>query len=144
MRSISPQPTPHLSPTNSADLHLSDAPLLGTMKFNEEQKAFWKTHTRPEVSSKVQKLVMLRTIAHDQEKAEGVNKEWSEAANWYIKAACQGEAKAQFALGLIYEKGKGVKKIPDEALKWYSKAAKQGNAEAIRKVAKLKKSGFFQ
>ena len=39
------------------------------MKFNEEQKAFWKTHTRPEVSSKVQKLVMLRTIAHDQEKA---------------------------------------------------------------------------
>ena len=69
MRSISPQPTPHLSPTNSADLHLSDAPLLGTMKFNEEQKAFWKTHTRPEVSSKVQKLVMLRTIAHDQEKA---------------------------------------------------------------------------
>ena len=56
MRSISPQPTPHLSPTNSADLHLSDAPLPGTMKFNEEQKAFWKTHTRPEVSSKVQKL----------------------------------------------------------------------------------------
>ena len=45
---------------------------------------------------------------------------------------------------LIYEKGKGVKKILDEALKWYSEAAKQGNAEAIRKVAKLKKSGFFQ
>ena len=70
--------------------------------------------------------------------AKGINKDWSEAANWYIKAACQGEAKAQFALGLIYEKGKGVKKIPDEALKWYSEAAKQGNAEAIRKVAKLK------
>ena len=77
-------------------------------------------------------------------KGKGVNKEWSEAANWYIKAACQGEAKAQFALGLIYEKGKGVKKILDEALKWYSEAAKQGHAEAIRKVAKLKKSGFFQ
>ena len=71
-------------------------------------------------------------------KGKGVNKEWSEAANWYIKAACQGEAKAQFALGLIYEKGKGVNNILDEALKWYSEAAKQGNAEAIRKVAKLK------
>ena len=46
MRSISPQPTPHLSPTNSADLHLSDAPLLGTMKFNEEQKAFWNQSVR--------------------------------------------------------------------------------------------------
>jgi TPR repeat protein len=77
-------------------------------------------------------------------KGKGINKDWSEAANWYIKAACQGEAKAQFALGVIYEKGKGVKKILDEALKWYSEAAKQGNAEAIRKVAKLKKSGFFQ
>jgi len=39
------------------------------MKFNDAQTAFWKTHTRPEVSSKVQKLEMLRTIAHDQEKA---------------------------------------------------------------------------
>jgi hypothetical protein len=69
MRSVSPQLTPHLSPANSADLHLSDAPLPGTMKFNDAQTAFWKTHTRPEVSSKVQKLEMLRTIAHDQEKA---------------------------------------------------------------------------
>ena len=69
MRSVSPKPTSDLSPANSADLHLSDAPLPGTMKFNEEQKAFWKTHTRTEVSSKVQKLEMLRTIAHDQEKA---------------------------------------------------------------------------
>jgi hypothetical protein len=39
------------------------------MKFNEEQKAYWETHTRPEVSKKMQKLDMLRTIAHDQEKA---------------------------------------------------------------------------
>ena len=69
MRSVSPKPTSDLSPANSADLNLSDAPLPGTMKFNEEQKAFWKTHTRTEVSSKVQKLEMLRTIAHDQEKA---------------------------------------------------------------------------
>ncbi len=69
MRSVSPQQTSHLSATNSADLHLSKAPLLGTMKFNEEQKAYWKTHTRPEVSKKMQTLDMLRTIAHDQEKA---------------------------------------------------------------------------
>jgi len=69
LRSVSPQPTSHLSPTNSADLHLSDSPLPGTMKFNDAQTAHWKIHTRPEVSSKVQKLDMLRTIAHDQEKA---------------------------------------------------------------------------
>ena len=69
MRSVSPQPTTHLSTTNIADLHLSEAPLPGTMKFNTAQTAHWKTHTRPEVSIKMQKLVMLRTIAYDQEKA---------------------------------------------------------------------------
>ena len=132
MRSGSTQPIALASPIISAELQLTDAPLPGTMKFNDAQTAYCKTHTCPEVSIKVRKLV------------KGVDKEWSEAANWYIKAACQGEAKAQFALGLIYEKGKGVKKILDEALKWYSEAAKQGHAEAIRKVAKLKKSGFFQ
>ena len=67
MRSVSPQPTSHLSPTNSADLHLSDAPLPGTMKFNEKQKAFWKTHTRPEVSSKVQKLKAPDYVIEDNE-----------------------------------------------------------------------------
>ena len=61
---------------------------------------------------------------------------------WYYQAARNGEAKAQFALGLIYENAKGVKKDLVEAAKWYGEAAKQGNAEAKGKLAKLKKSGF--
>jgi len=38
------------------------------MKFNNAQKTYWKRHTCPEVSKKVQKLVMLSAIAYDQEK----------------------------------------------------------------------------
>ena len=71
-----------------------------------------------------------------------VKKDLAEAAKWYRKAATQGVAKSQFALGLIYEKGKGVKKDLAEAAKWYGEAAAQGDVEAIRKVAKLKKLGF--
>lgn len=52
-----------------ADLQLTDAPLPGTMKFNDAQNAYCKKHTRPEISKKMQKLVMLSTIAYDQEKA---------------------------------------------------------------------------
>lgn len=42
----------------------------------------------------------------------------------------QGNAKAQYNLGLCYAKGVGVEKDLKEAVKWYSKAAEQGNVDA--------------
>ena len=42
----------------------------------------------------------------------------------------RGHAKAQFALGVMYDKGQGVQKNPREAAVWYRKAAEQGNAGA--------------
>ena len=47
-----------------------------------------------------------------------------------IAAAKQGEAYAQFNLGLIYAKGDGVPENDAEAVKWYRKAADQGDADA--------------
>ena len=44
----------------------------------------------------------------------------------YKKAAKSGNAKAQLALGLIYETGMGVKTDAKEAFAWYEKSAKQG------------------
>ena len=69
MLSGSTQPIALASPIISAELQLTDAPLPGTMKFNDAQTAYCKTHTCPEVSIKVRKLVMLSAIAYDQEKA---------------------------------------------------------------------------
>ena len=51
-------------------------------------------------------------------------------ANEYRKAAEQGNADAQYNLGLCYEVGSGVPKDEVEAVKWYRKAAEQGYAEA--------------
>ena len=44
----------------------------------------------------------------------------------------QGDASAQYNLGVMYDRGDGVDQDYQEALKWYRLAAKQGNAEAQR------------
>mgnify|MGYP006079232569 CR=1 FL=1 len=47
-----------------------------------------------------------------------------------MAAAKQGDAYAQFNLGLMYVFGNGVPENDAEAIKWYRKAADQGNAKA--------------
>jgi TPR repeat protein len=71
------------------------------------------------------------------ENGKGVPANFEEAAKWYRKAAEQGEADAQFALGRCYEEGKGVLADYEEAMKWYRKAADQGHADAERQYRKL-------
>ena len=44
--------------------------------------------------------------------------------------ADQGNASAQYNLGLMYDKGEGVAENDAEAVKWYRKAADQGRATA--------------
>ncbi len=46
------------------------------------------------------------------------------------RVAEQGDAAAQFDLGLMYLKGEGVPQDHAEAVKWYRRAAEQGLAEA--------------
>ena len=43
----------------------------------------------------------------------------------------QGDAVAQFNLGVKYDNGQGVPQDYAEAVKWYRKAAEQGDAGAI-------------
>jgi len=45
-------------------------------------------------------------------------------------AAAQGDADAQYNLGLMYSRGVGVGEDDAEALKWYRMAAAQGHAKA--------------
>ena len=46
------------------------------------------------------------------------------------KQAEQGDAEAQFKLGVCYDNGNGVPQSDTEAVKWWSLAAKQGCVEA--------------
>jgi TPR repeat protein len=54
------------------------------------------------------------------------------------KAAEQGDALAQYYLGVMYDKGKGVTRDAKEAARWYRKAADQGHASAQRYLEAMK------
>ena len=56
--------------------------------------------------------------------------DYVQAMNHWQPLAAQGDAAAQFNLGLMYRHGQGVPQDFREALKWYRMAAEQGNAEA--------------
>jgi len=70
----------------------------------------------------------------------GVTKDYLEAAKWLRKAADQGDASAQYNLGIAYARGDGVAKNEAEALKWFRMAAEQGEPNARYTLQKLGQS----
>ena len=56
--------------------------------------------------------------------------DYAQALKIYKSLATQGDADAQFNLGVMYRKGKGVTQDYKEAAKWYRLAAAQGYANA--------------
>jgi len=63
-------------------------------------------------------------------KGYGVPQDNPEAAKWFRLAADQGEAFAQYHLGVMYGKGQGMPQDYQEAAKWFRLAADQGQAMA--------------
>ncbi|NOU10899.1 MAG: sel1 repeat family protein [Nitrospira sp.] len=61
--------------------------------------------------------------AHDSEDYATAMREW-------LPLAEQGDALAQYHVGMLYHKGRGVPQDDAEARKWYAKAAAQGHARA--------------
>ncbi len=61
--------------------------------------------------------------AYNQGDYETAFKEW-------LPLAEQGEAEAQYNLGVLYDKGQGVPQDDTKAVRWYRLAAGQGNSAA--------------
>ncbi|WP_049832244.1 tetratricopeptide repeat protein [Aeromonas media] len=61
---------------------------------------------------------------------QGVPQDAVQAAVWCSKAAEQGLAEAQYALGDMFLIGCGVLRDYQQARAWYRKAAEQGHANA--------------
>ena len=57
------------------------------------------------------------------------------------RAAEQGNAHAQFRLGVMYEQGQGVRKNEGKALIWLRKAADQGNDDARSRLSCIEGNG---
>jgi hypothetical protein len=58
------------------------------------------------------------------------SKDYETALREFRPVAEQGDARAQFGLGLMYHEGQGVAQDYEEAMKWYRLAAEQGDAGA--------------
>ncbi len=61
--------------------------------------------------------------AHDREDYATALREWQPLAE-------QGDALAQYHVGMLYHKGRGVPQDDVQARRWYAKAATQGQAKA--------------
>jgi TPR repeat protein len=61
---------------------------------------------------------------------EGRRLDPAEATRWYLKAADQGETRAQTEFAGMYETGFGVEQDDVEAARWYGKAGDRGNRGA--------------
>jgi len=55
---------------------------------------------------------------------------FTKAVDWFTKSAEQGNAEAQYNLGLMYANGQGVLRDKAKAAEWLKKAAAQGYEKA--------------
>ena len=69
---------------------------------------------------------------------EGVPQDYGEAVKWFRLAAEQGNAQAQFNLGLMYSIGDGVPQDYIQAHMWFNLAGARGdeNAREARDIVK--------
>jgi len=76
----------------------------------------------------------------DQDKA--IAHSDADVLRWLYKQAQEGNADAQFNLGVIYGKGRGVDQDGNEAVRWYRKAADQGHVDAQNNLGVMLLNGM--
>ena len=85
------------------------------------------TSCSPNAEKKNETIQKTETANEDVPDAETIN-EWRQAAE-------QGDADAQYNLGIFYSQDDSVDKDMTEAVKWFRKAAEQGYEPAIDSLA---------
>ena len=73
--------------------------------------------------------------------ATGVEKDLSQAADWYAKAAGQDHVDAQYYLASAYRDGLGLSADPRQAAEWFERAAMRGHAGAEYSLGRLYDAG---
>jgi TPR repeat protein len=66
------------------------------------------------------------------DEGQGVPQDYKQAMKWYTKAAEQGNAHAQYNIGLMYHNGKGVIQNNKKAYIWWAISAAGGDEDAIK------------
>ena len=74
-------------------------------------------------------------------RGEDVERDDDEATRWYRQSADRGNARAQGAVGWMFENGRGVKRDDAEAVRWYRQSADLGNARAQNNLGWMYENG---
>ena len=76
------------------------------------------------------------------EEGKGVRQNYTQAEQWYRKAAEQGYANAQYNLGVMYAKGEGVRQNYKIAKEWFGKACDNGLQQGCDAYRKFNQAGY--
>lgn len=71
-----------------------------------------------------------------------IAQDYSNAVNYYQKAADCGYAKAQNNLGCMYRWGLGIDQSDENAVRWYKQSADQGDSYGQNNLAYMLENGF--
>lgn len=98
-----------------------------------QQPSFWQIYTdalrgNPEAQYKTGVMY---------ERGMGIDKNETQAAQWYEKSAIQGYVDAQYNIAIMYASGRGVQKNEPIAMMWLALAAKQGDKEARKLLLEM-------
>ncbi|MBI3675035.1 MAG: SEL1-like repeat protein [Proteobacteria bacterium] len=93
------------------------------------------------------KKTSIEAVVPDRAQAEyltgrGKPKSDEQAARWLVRAANEGNAVAQYRLGMLYRHGLGVEADPAQALRWYEASALQGNRKAMHNLGVANAEGL--
>ena len=72
----------------------------------------------------------------------GMSQDYAEAFRWFRQAAEQGNAKAQYNLGLMYANGHGVHQDFHLSKEWFGKACDGRIQEACNQYRYLNQKGY--
>ena len=64
---------------------------------------------------------------------QGAARDYAKAVQWYQRAAEQGDAAAQYNLGMVYAQGQGVPRDNARAYFWYNLAAMELGGDAAKR-----------
>ena len=129
-----------LTLSNPAGAVLGDGSATGTIHNTDPLRKARLTRFRHPVASQTVDMIGDRpnegpAVSHVTIRGQRIDSALAASAQTdYLEAvraaAEEGDAAAQFTLGVIYSTGRGVPRDDAEALRWFRLAAAQGNAEA--------------
>ncbi|KAG0238040.1 hypothetical protein BGW42_007594 [Actinomortierella wolfii] len=137
-------PTPHASPIPNTQRRSISADSLRSTTSSAEIQTPKSRSDVPMIKRRAQQgdVEAQMTMAFLCLRGEcGVVRSDADAFDWYLRAAENGHAGAQYNLALMYLEGQGVPQSDIDAFRWFHAAAVQGNATAQFSLAAMYDQG---